>query len=94
MLAVFEASIAENGGRAIPRRPFADAEAAGQVERFDPFAGYERFVRRTLDLERLKAADMRVLVEPDVGRPAPAGSRAPRGRPDPRSTEIHTERNP
>ena len=36
---VIEAQIARNGGTAIERRPFADAEAAGLVERFDPFAG-------------------------------------------------------
>ena len=29
----------------IDRRPLDDAEAAGLVERFDPFEGYERFVR-------------------------------------------------
>ena len=44
---VVEAAIAENGGAAIERRPLADAEVAGLVELFDPFDGYERFVRRT-----------------------------------------------
>ena len=33
ILKVLEATIAENGGRAIERRPFADAEKAGMVER-------------------------------------------------------------
>jgi phosphomannomutase len=47
ILSVVEAAIAANGGTAIQRRPLADAEAAGLVERFDPFDGYERFVRRT-----------------------------------------------
>ena len=37
ILAALEARIAVNGGTAIERRPFADAEAAGLVERFDPF---------------------------------------------------------
>src|SRR2546427_8839269 len=36
ILNVLEATIAENGGRAIERRPFADAEKAGTVERYDP----------------------------------------------------------
>ena len=45
ILKALEARIAENGGDAIDRRPLADAEAAGLVERFDPFEGYERFVR-------------------------------------------------
>ena len=56
ILAVLEAQIARNGGTAIERRPFAEAEAAGLVERFDPFEGYERFVRRTVDLDALKNA--------------------------------------
>ena len=52
---------------AIERRPLADAEAAGLVERFDPFEGYERFVRRTIDLDELRAADLSILVEPLYG---------------------------
>ena len=45
ILGVIEARLARNGGVGIDRRPFADAEAAGLVERFDPYDGYERFVR-------------------------------------------------
>jgi phosphomannomutase len=93
MLKVIEGAIDANGGQAIERRPFAEAEAAGLVERFDPFAGYERYVGRTLDLDALKAADVRVLVEPMYG--AGAGW-IPRllegGRIE--VTEIHRERNP
>ena len=93
ILAVLETAIADNGGRAVERRPFADAEAAGMVEWFDPFPGYERYVRRTVDLDELKAADVSVLVEPLYG----SGSGwIPRlldgGRI--RVTEIHNERNP
>ncbi len=92
-LTVIEAAIATNGGTAIERRPFADAEAAGLVERFDPFAGYETYARRTVDLDALRAADVRVLVDPMYG----AGSGwIPRllegGRIS--VTEIHRERNP
>jgi phosphomannomutase len=71
----------------------ADAEAAGMVERFDPFEGYERYVRRTIDLDALKAADISILVEPLYG----AGSGwLPRLLRDGRIrvTEIHNERNP
>jgi phosphomannomutase len=67
MLAVIEAAIATNGGQAIERRPFAEAEAAGLVERFDSFPGYEAFVRRTVDLDALRAADVHLLVEPMYG---------------------------
>jgi phosphomannomutase len=93
ILKVLEARIAQNGGTAIERRPFADAEAAGLVERFDPFPGYERFVRRTLDLDALKAADAHVLVEPMWGSGAGWISRLLAGGRI-RVTEIHQERNP
>jgi phosphomannomutase len=91
MLAVIEQGIAE--GRRIERRPFADAEAAGMVERYDPYEGYERYVRRTVDLDALKAADVAVLVEPMWGAGAGwlsgllGGGRI-------RVTELHQERNP
>lgn len=93
MLAVIEAGIAANAGTAIPRRPLADAEAAGLVEWYDPFPGYEQYVRRTLDLDALRAADVSVLVEPLYGAGSGwiprllAGGRI-------RVTEIHGERNP
>jgi len=93
ILAVLEATIATNGGIAIERRPLADAEAAGLVERFDPFEGYERFVRRTIDLDELRAADLSILVEPLYGAGAGWIPRLLRdGRI--RVTEIHSERNP
>ncbi|HVL53329.1 MAG TPA: hypothetical protein VM344_03630 [Vitreimonas sp.] len=93
ILAVLEEQIARNGGAAVPARPLADAEAAGLVERFDPFAGYERFVRRTLDLDELKAADAHVLVDPMWGSGAGWISRLLAGGRI-RVTEIHQERNP
>jgi phosphomannomutase len=91
MLAVLEKAIAED--RPVERRPFADAEAAGLVERFDPYEGYERYVRRTVDLDALKAADVAVLVEPLWG--AGVGW-LPRllGDGRIRVTELHQERNP
>jgi phosphomannomutase len=93
ILAVLEAQIERNGGMAIERRPFAEAEAAGLVERYDPYDGYERFVRRTVDLDALKAADIHVLVEPMWGAGAGWVSRLlSDGRI--RVTEIHQERNP
>ncbi|HUQ78710.1 MAG TPA: phosphoglucomutase/phosphomannomutase family protein [Patescibacteria group bacterium] len=93
ILSVVEAAIAVNGGTAIERRPLADAADAGLVERFDPFDGYEQFVRRTIDLDALRAADVSILVEPLYG----AGSGwIPRLLRDGRIrvTEIHNERNP
>jgi phosphomannomutase len=63
------------------------------VEWFDPFEGYERFVRRTLDLDALKAADLRVLVDPMWGAGSGWISRLLSGGRI-RVTEIHQERNP
>jgi phosphomannomutase len=93
ILAVLEAAIAENGGRAIETRPFADAETAGLVERFDPFPGYEAYLRRTVDLDALRAADARVLVEPMWGAGAGWLSRLLAGGRI-QVHEIHQERNP
>jgi phosphomannomutase len=92
-LKALEARIAANGGLPIERRPLADAEAAGLVERFDPFDGYERYVRRTVDLDELRGADIRVLVEPMWGAGAGWLSRLLGGGRI-RVTEIHQERNP
>jgi phosphomannomutase len=93
MLAVFERVIRDNAATQPPRRPYADGVAAGSVREFDPYDGYVEYVRRSLDLEALKAADMHVLVEPMWGSGAGwiprllAGGRI-------RVTEIHAERNP
>ena len=93
ILATIEVQLARNGGIALERRPFADAEAAGLVERFDPYPGYERFVRRTLDLDALKAADARILVDPMWGAGSGWISRLLAGGRI-QVTEIHQERNP
>ncbi|HUG49204.1 MAG TPA: hypothetical protein VMP67_12425, partial [Candidatus Limnocylindria bacterium] len=93
MLKTLEATIRERAGETPERRPFADGEAAGLVEEFDPFDGYERFVERTLDLELLRAERMRVLVEPMWGSGAGWTSRLlAGGRLE--VHEIHQERNP
>ena len=93
MLTAIEARLAVNGGVPIERRPFADAEAAGLVERFDPFDGYERFVRRTVDLDALRAAEMSVLVDPLYGVGSGWIPRLLRGGRI-QIDEIHQERNP
>ena len=93
ILAVLEATIATNGGTAIERRPFADAEAAGLVDWYDPYPGYEQYVRRTVDIDALKAADVSVLVDPMYGAGAGWLARLLAGGKI-RVHEIHTERNP
>jgi phosphomannomutase len=93
MLAAIEAVIAANAGEPIEVRPFDDARAAGLIELFDPYDRYEAFVRRTVDLDALKAADIHVLVEPLWGAGAGWISRLLAGGRI-RVTEIHRERNP
>ncbi len=93
MLADIEARIAAGAGNPIESRPFADAEAAGLVERYDSFDAYRAFIGRNLDLDRLRAADVDLLVDPLFGSGATwiprllAGGRI-------RVTELHSERNP
>ena len=93
ILGAIERRLAVNGGIGIDRRPFADAETAGLVERFDPFERYEQFVRRTLDLDSLKAADASILVDPMWGAGSGWISRLLAGGRI-RINEIHRERNP
>jgi phosphomannomutase len=93
MLSAIERFLAADGGRPIPRRPLADAEAAGMLERFDPYAGYAEFIRPNLDMDRLKAADMSILVEPLYGSGSGWIPRLLAGGKI-RVTEVHSERNP
>ncbi len=93
ILKVIEAQIARNADLVIERRPLADAEAAGLLERFDPYDAYEAHVRRTIDLDRLRDADVSVLVEPLWGAGAGWISRLLAGGRI-RVTELHLERNP
>jgi len=93
ILKTLEATIRERAGDQPPRSPFADGVAAGRVEYFDSFDGYEQFLRRSLDLDRLRQAEMRVLVEPMWGSGAGWISRLLAGGRI-KVHEIHTERNP
>jgi phosphomannomutase len=93
VLAALESTIRERAADKPPTRPFADGVNSGHVAYFDSFDGYERFVRRTVDLDRLRQADMRVLVEPMWGSGAGWMSRLLAGGKI-EVNEIHTERNP
>jgi phosphomannomutase len=93
VLAALESTIRERAADQPPTRPFADGVNSGHVAYFDSFDGYERFVRRTVDLDRLRQADMRVLVEPMWGSGAGWMSRLLAGGKI-EVNEIHTERNP
>ena len=93
ILKVLEATIRDRAADHPPRRAFDEAQAAGRVEPLDPFEGYRRYVARSLDLDRLRAAPVRVLVDPMWGSGA---GWIPRLLGDGRIevTEIHSERNP
>ncbi len=93
MLLVFEKTIRDNAGAGQPRRPYAEALAAGKVELYDPYPGYVEYTKRSLDIDRLKAADMRVLVDPMWGSGAGWIPRLLAGGKI-QVTEIHSERNP
>ena len=92
-IATVERVIRERAAASPPRRPFAEGEAAGRVEWFDPFERYRAYVERSLDVERLAAADMKVLVEPMYGAGAGWIPRLLEGGRI-RVAEIHSERNP
>jgi phosphomannomutase len=93
ILQAVERIIGERWSGSPPRRPMEDGEAAGLVERFDSYPGYEAYVRRTLDLDALRAAEMRVLVDPLFGSGAGWISRLLEGGRI-RVDELHAERNP
>jgi phosphomannomutase len=93
VLKVLEETIRDRAATDPPRRPFGDGERAGLVEVIDSFERYERFVGRTVDLDRLRRSDLRVLVEPMWGSGAGWLSRLLEGR-RVQVTEIHRERNP
>jgi phosphomannomutase len=93
MLVDIEARIAAGAGKPIATRPYADAEAAGRVELYDPFESYRRFIGTNLDLDRLRAADVDLLVDPLYGSGSGWIPRLLAGGKI-RVTEIHSERNP
>ncbi len=93
ILTTLESTIRGRAATTPATRPFADGEAAGMVETFDPFDSYRVYAGRTVDLDRLRQADMSVLVEPMWGSGAGwiprllGGGRI-------KVREIHSERNP
>ena len=76
-----------------PRRDYDDAVQAGLVEAFDPYPKFRAQLESIVDIEKIKAAQKRVLVEPLYGSGAGWFTRL---LGDGRMTirELHTERNP
>jgi phosphomannomutase len=94
MLAAIEATMDTHpADEQPPRREYDDAVAAGLVEAFDPYPKFRDQLASIVDIERIRAADRRVLVETLYGsgsgwytRLLGGGSLTVR--------ELHTERNP
>jgi phosphomannomutase len=76
-----------------PRRDWDDAVQAGLVESFDPYPKFRAQLDSVVDIEKIRAADKRVLVETLYGCGAGWYTRL---LGDGRMTvrELHTERNP
>jgi phosphomannomutase len=94
MLAAIEATMDRHPEDELPpRRDYADALDTALVEVFDPYAKFRDQLASMVDIDRIRAAEKRVLVEPLYGSGAGWFSRL---LGDGRLTvrEVHTERNP
>ena len=76
-----------------PRRDYADAVAGGLVATFDPYPRFRDQLASIVDLQRIRSATGRVLVEPMYGSGAGWFSRL-LGDATITVRELHTERNP
>jgi phosphomannomutase len=94
MLAAIEATMDRHPEDELPpRREYADAVAAGLVETFDPYPRFREQLASIVDLERIRAAKGRVLVEPMYGSGSGWFTRLLGGG-GLTINELHTERNP
>jgi phosphomannomutase len=94
MLAAIEATMDRHPEDELPpRREYEDAVASGLVEIFDPYPRFRDQLASVVDIEKIRAADRRVLVEPLYGSGAGWFTRLLGGG---RLTvrELHLERNP
>ncbi len=94
MLAAIEATMDRHPEDELPpRRDYDEAVAAGLVETFDPYPRFRAQLASIVDLERIRSAQGRVLVEPLYGSGAGWFTRL-LGDGKLTVREIHTERNP
>jgi len=94
MLAAIEATMDRHPEDELPpRRDYDDAVGAGLVETFDPYPRFRDQLASVVDIEKIRAAERRVLVEPLYGSGAGWFTRLLDGG---RLTvrELHLERNP
>ncbi len=94
MLAAIEATMDRHAEDELPpRMPYEEALAGGLVEEFDPYPRFRDQLASIVDLEKIRAADKRVLVEPLYGSGAGWFTRLLGGG-GLTVRELHTERNP
>ncbi|MDP9270035.1 MAG: phosphoglucomutase/phosphomannomutase family protein [Chloroflexota bacterium] len=94
MLAAIEATMDRHPEDELPpRRDYDDALAAGLVETFDAYPRFREQLASVVDIEKIRAADRRVLVEPLYGSGAGWFTRLLGGG-QLTLRELHTERNP
>jgi phosphomannomutase len=94
MLTAIEDTMDRHPAEEVPeRREYDDAVSSGLVEPFDPYPRFRDQLASIVDIERIRAAERRVLVEPLYGSGAGWFTRLLGGG---RLTvrELHTERNP
>jgi alpha-D-glucose phosphate-specific phosphoglucomutase len=85
------ADVLSSGGAT--RMPLADAEAKGLVQRFDPRPAYLAQLAKLVDLDRLRAAGLRVAIDPMFGTGAGYLTELLSGGKT-TADEVNSERNP
>jgi phosphomannomutase len=94
MLAAIEATMDRHSEDELPpRREYDDAVAGGLVETFDSYPRFRTQLASIVDLERIRRAERKVLVEPLYGSGAGWMTRL-LGGDQLTVRELHTERNP
>ncbi len=77
----------------VKRKPYQEAEAAGEILKFDPVTPYEAHINQLIDLQPIKEAGLTVMVDSMWGNGAGYFPRLLAGGKT-RVLEIHNTRNP
>jgi phosphomannomutase len=77
----------------VKRKPFKDAETAGEIVMFDPVTPYEAHINQLIDLQPIREAGLTVMVDSMWGNGAGYFPRLLAGGKT-RVIEIHNQRNP
>lgn len=93
VIAQIEGYIPNISEDAVPRMPLAEAQTAGLLQRFDPADAYRSQIARLIDLDRLRAAGLRVVVDSMHGAASGYIAGLLSGG-ETRVLELRSERNP